>query len=286
MALTKEGRRKRLSKVLATRILPRIVLVLLCLVYIVPFYQMLTTALKSSQELMASPPTLFPHSFAWRNFPDAVAYIPFLRFFVNSLLLAGGITMGTVASNSLVAYGFSRIDWPGRDKLFYVVVATMFVPYPAIMISLFDIFAKLRWVNTYLPMIVPSFLGQAFSIFLMRQFLMGLPRDISDAAMIDGASELAIFAKIVLPLMKPSIAVVAIFAGVAAWNDFLTPLLYLQSERLYPLAIGLQFFRSQHTIAYSLLMAASTLVVIPVIALFLAFQRFFIEGVTVGSMKG
>lgn len=269
-----------------SRILPRLFLAVMCLIYFMPFFQMITTSLKGSKELMQIPPTVFAMKPVWSNYVDAVRYIPFLRFLVNSLVITAGVTVGAVLSNSLIAYGFSRIQWKGREALFYVALSTMFIPFPVTIVALFDIFAKLHWVNTFLPIIVPAFFGQAFYIFLMRQFLLGLPQELSDAAFIDGANELQIFRKIILPLMKPSIAVVAIFAGVNAWNDFLTPLLYLHEESLYPLSIGLQFFRSEHNVAYSLLMAASTLVVFPVIVIFLSFQRFFVEGATVGSLKG
>jgi multiple sugar transport system permease protein len=269
-----------------SRVVPRIFLLLLCFLYFMPFFQMIATSLKGSKELMLIPPTIFPRLPVWKNFVDAVNYIPFFRFFVNSLILTAGVTIGAVISNSVIAYGFSKIEWKGRETLFTVALATVFIPFPVTIVALFDIFAKLHWVNTFLPIIVPAFFGQGFYIFLMRQFLLGLPKELSDAAFIDGANEFQIFAKIILPIMKPAIAVVAIFAGVNAWNDFLTPLLYLQTEQLYPLSIGLQFFKSQHNVAYSLLMAASTLVVLPVIAIFLAFQRFFVEGATVGSLKG
>jgi multiple sugar transport system permease protein len=251
-----------------------------------PFFQMITTSLKSSTELMQIPPTVFAVHPVWKNYLDAINYIPFGRFLANSLIITAAVTVGAVLSNSLIAYGFSKIQWKGREVVFYIALATMFIPFPVTIVALFDIFAKLHWVNTFLPIIVPAFFGQAFYIFLMRQFLLGLPQELSDAAFIDGANELQIFRRIILPLMKPSIAVVAIFAGVNAWNDFLTPLLYLQNEQLYPLSIGLQFFRSEHNVAYSLLMAASTLVVLPVIVIFLCFQRFFVEGATVGSLKG
>jgi multiple sugar transport system permease protein len=280
------GRKERLKHVFATRIVPRVILALMCLVYIMPFYWMAATSLKSSSELTAFPPTFWPHKMVWKNYVDAVNYIPFFRFFLNSIILTTGATLGAVVSNSLIGYGFARIPWKGRDVLFYVAIATMFIPFPVTLVALFDIFAKLHWINTYLPLIVPTFFGQAFYMFLIRQFLMGIPNELSDAARIDGANELTIFSRVILPLMKPSIAVVAIFAAVNAWNDFLTPLIYLQSQRMYPLSIGLQFFRAEHNVAFSLLMAASTMVVVPVIILFVLFQRFFVEGVTVGALKG
>jgi multiple sugar transport system permease protein len=271
---------------IATRIIPRIILLVMCLLYFFPFYQMIITSLKTTEELNIFPPTLWPHTFVWSNYVDAIKYIRFLRFTLNSLIITAGVTVGAVISNSFIAYGFARIKWPGRDKLFYVALATLFIPFPVTIVALFDIFAKIHWVNTFLPLIVPAFFGQAFYIFLMRQFLMEIPGEISEAARIDGSSEFQTFRIVILPLLRPAIAVVAIFAGVNAWNDFLSPLLFLNSEDLYPLSIGLQFYRSEHNVAYTLLMAASTLVVLPLIALFLSFQRFFIEGVTVGSIKG
>ncbi len=273
-------------RLIGAQVIPRIVLVLMCVVYFAPFYWMVATSLKDNLQLGAFPPIFWPHPFVWRNYLDAVNYIPFLRFFINSLILTAGATIGAVFSNSIIAYGFSRIEWKGREVLFYVAIATVFIPFPVTLVALFDIFAKLHWINTFRPLIVPTFFGQAFYMFLIRQFLMGIPRELSDAAHIDGANEFTIFRLIILPIMKPAIAVVAIFAAVGAWNDFLTPLIYLSEEARYPLSIGLQFYKAEHTVAFSLLMAASTLVVLPVVVLFLFFQRFFIEGVTVGAIKG
>jgi multiple sugar transport system permease protein len=274
------------GKRIAGRVVPRIVLALMCLLYFAPFYWMLITSLKDNAQLGAFPPSFWPHPFVWRNYMDAVNYIPFLRFFMNSLILTAGATVGAVVSNSLIAYGFSRIQWKGREVLFYVAIATVFIPFPVTLVALFDIFAKLHWINTFRPLIVPTFFGQAFYMFLIRQFLMGIPKELSDAARIDGANEFSTFRLVILPLMTPALAVVAIFAAVNAWNDFLTPLIYLSDESRYPLSIGLQFFKAEHTVSFALLMAASTLVVLPVVVLFLLFQRFFIEGVTVGAVKG
>jgi multiple sugar transport system permease protein len=257
----------------------------MAILYVVPYYWMLVTSLKSNEELGRTPPTLFPDSMQFHNYHDAVTALPFGQYLINTLIITGLTIVGAVLSNTLIAYGFSRVQWPGRDKLFYVVIATVFIPFPVLMVSLFDIFAQLGWVNTFLPLVVPMFLGNAFWIFLMRQFLLQIPSEISDAARLDGANELQIAYQVVLPLAKPAIAVVAIFAAISSWNDFLGPLLYLQDERKYTLSIGLTFFRSQHDVQFNLLMAASSLVVLPVIIIFLAFQRSFIDGLTVGSIK-
>ena len=193
--------------------------------------------------------------------------------------------VGSVISNPLIAYGFSRIEWPGRDRVFLLVMATVFIPFPVVIIALFDIFARLGWINTFLPLVVPMFFGQAFWIFLMRQFLMQIPMEVSDAARIDGANEFQVFSQIVLPLTLPAVGVIGIFAALYAWNDFIGPLIYLQDESKYTLAIGLTFFRSQYDVQFNLLMAASTLIVLPVVIIFLLFQRAFLEGITLGSVK-
>jgi multiple sugar transport system permease protein len=292
---THAGSRGSARRFLGRFVVPRVVLVFGAILFIAPFYWMVISALKTRPEGTRVPPTLIPETFVWQNFPDAVSYIPFFTFALNSLVITLGITIGAVLSNTLVAYGFSRIDWPGRDKVFYVCLATIFLPYPVILVALFDIFGKLpafgiqgsqSWVNTFLPLIVPAFLGNPFYIFLMRQFMMGIPREFQDAAKVDGANEFQIFWQVILPLTRPAVTVVAIFAAVAAWNEFLLPLLYLHEQDKYPLAVGLAFFTSEHDVAYNLLMAASTLVVLPIVVLFLIGQRFFVEGITLGGVKG
>ncbi len=287
--------RRRFRRLLTGSILPRVVLIAFCLIFITPFYWMVVSALKSVPESTTFPPTLIPRDWRWQNFVDAVNFIPFGLFALNSLIITIGATIGAILSNTLIAYGFSRIRWPGRNKLFYVCLATIFLPYPVVLVALFDIFSKLpafgiqggqSWINTFLPLIVPAFFGNPFYIFLMRQFMMGIPKELSDAARVDGASELQTFWHVILPLTKPAVTVIAILAAVAAWNEFLLPLLYLQESDKYPLAIGLAFFTSEHDVAYNLLMAAATLIVLPVIVIFILAQRFFIEGITVGGVKG
>lgn len=265
--------------------LARIVLVVACLLFLSPFYWMINTALKEAPELSVFPPTLVPRIWKWENFTEAMGYFPFWRYLGNTVLITVLSTIGSVASNFVIAYGFSRIQWKGRDALFGIMLATMFIPFPVTMIPTFIIFAKLGWINTYLPMIVPSFFGAAFSVFLLRQFLMQIPFEISEAARVDGASEFQTMWRIILPLSKPALSVVAIFSALGAWNNFLGPLLYLQDEKLYTLSIGLTAFRSQHDVDMNLLMAASTLVVLPVVVVFFMFQKAFVEGMTLGSIK-
>lgn len=280
-----EGRQRGKYRELLGKTTSRIVLIFFSILFAIPLYWMFISALKSTGELSAFPPTLWPEEFVWSNFRDAVEFIPFFTYMRNTMIVTVGSVLGAVVSNPIIAYGFARIEWPGRDAVFYLVIATIFIPFPVLMVSLFDIFARIGWVNTFLPLIVPMFFGNPFWIFLMRQFFKQLPTEISDAARIDGANEWQIFWRVMLPLAKPAIAVVAILATVTAWNDFLGPLIYLQEESRYTLAIGLQFFRSTYDVEFNMLMAASALVVIPVIIVFLIFQRYFLKGLTIGGVK-
>jgi multiple sugar transport system permease protein len=284
------ARRLRVEKYARSQVLPRVVILLLGAFYLLPFYWMLVNALKSTAELGAYPPTWFPHHLEWSNFSRAVNVFPFWQFLRNTSIITVLTVVGVALTNPIVAYGFSRIQWPGRDKVFFVVLATVFIPYPALIVALFDIFAKLHWVNTFKPLIVPfffCFIPSPFWIFLLRQFFLQIPQEISDAARLDGASELRILFQVIMPQSWPALCAVSLFAALHAWNDFLGPLIYLQDPSKYTLSVGLTFFSSQssHDIQYNLLMAASTLVILPVVVLFLSFQRTFVEGVTVGGFK-
>jgi multiple sugar transport system permease protein len=286
----KRAERKPYSKdrtwrFLQTQVVSRIVLILGAMFFLSPLYWMVVTAFKETLELSVFPPTLLPTPWRWQNFLDALNQIPFWKYLWNTVIITVFSTIGAVFSNTLIAYGFSRINWIGRDVVFSIVVATIFIPFPATLLPLFIVFAKLHWINTFLPLIVPTFFGNSFYIFLLRQFMSQIPLEISEAARVDGANEWQIFWRLILPLSRPAIAVVALFSAIAAWNNFLGPLIYLQNDDLYPLSIGLQSFRSLHDVQWNLLMAASTLVVLPVILVFLFFQRAFIEGITVGSIR-
>ncbi|MBM3277200.1 MAG: carbohydrate ABC transporter permease [Candidatus Handelsmanbacteria bacterium] len=193
---------------------------------------------------------------------------------------------GQLLSCSLVAYAFARLRWPGREVLFGVLLATMMLPGQVTMIPVFLIFKSLGWYNTLKTLWVPSFFGSAFFIFMLRQFMRAIPTDLEDAARIDGCGPFGIYWRIILPLIKPALAAVAIFTFMGAWNDFMGPLIYLNDQRLYPLALGLFDFRSQHGGEYGMLMAASTLMTLPVIGVFFLAQKYFIQGVTLTGMKG
>ncbi|WP_380170534.1 carbohydrate ABC transporter permease [Kineococcus sp. DHX-1] len=266
----------------------RLVLVVISLAFLAPLYWMVASALKSDTELSAFPPTLWPHELHWENFSAAVQSMPFFTFFRNTVVVTVLSVVFAVASNFVVAYGFSCLQWPGRDKVFYVVIATLFIPFPITLIPMFDLYAKLGWINTWAPLVVPSMFASAFYVFLIRQFLLQFPRDVLDAASIDGANAWRTLWTVVFPQARPALATVAIFAAVGSWNDFMGPLLYLQDQDVQTLSIGIQAYTmtaSTEDFQYNQLMAVSFLVILPLVVLFFLFQRYFIRGATVGSFK-
>src|SRR5204862_2725556 len=206
----------------------------------------------------------------------ALTYIPFGLYTLNTLKICLLNVAGTLLSCSLVAYSLAKIRWRGREMIFYSLLATMILPVQVTLIPTFTIFKWLGWIGTILPLVAPSFFGSAFSIFLLRQFFMTIPNELSDAARIDGCTEFGIYRRIILPLSKPALATVSLFTFIGAWNDFLGPLLYLTDERTYTLSLGLQRFVSQHGAEWSMLMAASTVMTLPIIVLFFLTQRTFI----------
>lgn len=261
-------------------------LVGLSIVFAAPLLWMVSTSLKADPEVFADPAVWIPHRLLWQNYLDAFNYIPYFLYMRNTAFIAVASVIGSLVSCSFVAYGFSRLAWPGRNALFIVVLATMILPYQVTMIPRFLIFRQLGWLNTYYPLIVPSFFGNAFFIFLLRQFFRTVPWELSDAARIDGCSDVGIYWRILLPLAKPALATVAIFQFLASWNDFLGPLIYLNSQDLYTLALGLQQYQTEHTTQWTMLMAASVTMTLPVIALFFVAQKHFVQGIVVTGMKG
>jgi len=221
----------------------------------------------------------------WSNYTLGLASIPFFQQLKNTLVVCVISVIGTLFSCSLVAYGLSKIEWKGRNLLFMILLSTMMLPYQVIMVPIFAIFVKLRWVDTFLPLTVPTFLGNAFFIFLLRQFFMTIPKDLSEAAKLDGCSEFDIYRRLILPLSKPALAMVGLWTFMGAWNDFLGPLIYLMDERRYTLSLGLAMFLGQYGNEYGKLMAVSTVVTIPIIVLFFFTQKTFIQGITMTGMK-
>ena len=224
----------------------------------------------------------------WENFGNAIRAMQFFpQYLRNTLILCLLTVIGTVCSSALAAYGFSRIEWRGRNRVFIIAVATMMIPFPVIMVPMYALFQSIGWIGTLRPLWVPTFFAQAFNIFLLRQFFLTIPKDLSDAARIDGCGEFRIFLQIILPLCKPALLVVALFQFMATWNDFLGPLIYLTDQKDFTLALGLQFFQSQHGgTEWHYLMAASVIVVLPVIILFFFTQKSFIEGISMTGVKG
>ena len=271
-----------------------LLLVALSILFLLPLLWLISTSLKPVEETMRQPPTWIPQHFRWRNFPDAftyesqsLGYIPFLAYGHNTLVLCVLTVSGTLCSNALIAYGFARLRWRGRDAVFAATLATMMIPFPVLMVPLYTLFRAAGWIGTYRPLWVPAWFGSAFNIFLLRQFFRSIPQELSEAARIDGCSEWAIFRQVVLPLAKPALAVVALFTFMATWNDFLGPLIYLTNQKTFTLSLGLQYYQSEHGSAdWNLLMAASTIVVAPVIALFFFTQKQFIQGIAITGLKG
>ena len=220
---------------------------------------------------------------AWGFLFDAF----FVRCVGNTLFVTIAGVIGTVMSNALVAYGFSRIVWPGREVVFFLTLATMMVPFPVIMIPLFILFAKFGWVGTLYPLWVPYFFGSAFNIFLLRQFFRTIPFDLSDAGRIDGCNEFGIFIRVIVPLARPALSVVALFHFLYAWNDFLGPLIYLTDQDTYTLSLALFFYQAQHGgTEWNLMMAACTMVIVPVIVVFFIAQKSLISGISMTGLKG
>ncbi|HNP70407.1 MAG TPA: carbohydrate ABC transporter permease [Kouleothrix sp.] len=272
-----------------------LVLASISALFLVPFLWMLSTSLKDFSELFNN--RWLPTRLAWENYAQAFSFGQWPRWALNTVVIALASVLGTLLSTSLVAYAFARLRWPGRDWLFGLVLATMMLPGIVTLIPQYILFSKLpafgfqgsdTWVNTFLPLVVPSFAGDAFYIFLLRQFMRTIPLDLSEAARIDGASELRTWWSVVLPLVRPALAYIAITKFQYAWEDFMGPLIYLQRENLYTLQLGLRQFEAAAggAPAWNWLMAASLVVMLPVIVIFLLFQRYFIEGVTLSGMGG
>jgi multiple sugar transport system permease protein len=224
----------------------------------------------------------------WDNFINAVKAMKYFpAYLYNTVFLCLMTVVGTVTSSALAAYGFSRVQWAGRDKLFLVALGTMMIPFPVIMVPLYCMFRALGMIGTMQPLWIGSFFAQAFNVFLLRQFFMGLPKDLSEAARIDGCNEFMIFIRIILPVSKPALMVVGLFQFMATWNDFLGPLIYLTDQKDFTLALGLQFFQSQHGgTEWHYLMAASILIMMPILILFFFTQKSFIEGISMTGSKG
>jgi multiple sugar transport system permease protein len=276
--------RQRLIK----NIVAHAVLIAFSIAFMVPFYWMLVSSLKTNQQIFTIPIQWLPDPPRWENYSEALNYpnFPFLRFLGNSVFYSVSVTIGTVISCAAVGYGFARLRFPFRDTLFYITIATLMIPFIVTFIPTYILFKNFGLIGSYTPLILPAFLGNAFFIFMMRQFFLGLPNELADAARVDGAGHFRTFWQVMLPLVKPALMVVAVFTFLGTWNDFLGPLIYLSDNKLYPLSLGLYAFRAQRTTEWALMMAASTITTLPLIIIFFFTQRYFLEGIKLTGLKG
>ena len=252
-----------------------------------PLVWLVRSSVMDLAQIFVFPPEWIPNPWQWQNYPEALTTIPFLRYFLNTMTILVPTVLGTVVTSSLAAYGFSRLRWPGRDLTFNVLLTTLMLPYAVTLIPTFLLWARLDLVNTFYPLIIPHWFGGGiFYIFLLRQFFRTIPKELDEAALIDGANPLQILWYIIVPLSRPALMAVAIFATLASWNDFLGPLIYLNDSRNFTLALGLAEFTGLYSSQWHLLMAASTVVIVPVVILFFFAQRYFIEGIALTGSKG
>ena len=290
---TPQERTVQTAKQVTIEIVKYTLIILLSISFIFPFFWMASSAMKDDAQVYVAPPVWIPNPAYPENFVNAWSLLDFNRFTFNTVFkYAIPAMIGTLLSTSVVAYGFSRIKWPGRDLLFAICLATLMIPSQVRLIPLFIIFKELDWIGTYLPLTVPAFFGNAFFIFLMRQFFMSIPSELSDAARVDGANEFVIMWRIILPLAKPALAVVALFTLLGTWNDYFGPLIYVNKESQYTLALGINRLRGALTevgaqqLGFPYLMAVSTIVTLPILIAFFFAQRTFIEGISLTGLKG
>ena len=255
------------------------------LIFSVPFLWLVSTSLKADEKLFILPPQWIPDPVMWSNYIKALEYAPLMLYTRNTLYLTVLNLIGTLISCTMVAYGFARFRWPGRDVAFVILLSTMMLPPQVTMVPLFLLFRNLKLLNTFVPLYIRSFFGTPFYIFLLRQFMLSIPTSLEDAAQIDGCTYLDILWRILVPLLKPALTSVIIFQFTATWNDFLGPLIYINREELKTLALGLQAFQVDFNEQWSLLMAASAMMVFPIIVIFFLCQRYFIRGVVMTGLK-
>jgi ABC-type glycerol-3-phosphate transport system permease component len=251
-----------------------------------PFLWMIATSLKDQPQTFAFPPTIIPDPVVWENYRTVFSIMPFAHYMLNSFWISLVATAGTLISCSMAGFALGRLQWPGRDVIFVLVLCTLIIPAQVTMIPVFVIMNRWGWVNTYYPLTVPSFFGSAFGIFLMRQFFLTLPAELFDAAKIDGAHVIRIFAQIYLPLAKAAIATLSVFTFMGTWNDLLTPLIYLNSMDKYTVSIALTLFRGQYgETHWPTLMAASLVSILPTLILYILTQRYFVQGIATSGLK-
>ncbi|UXH43203.1 carbohydrate ABC transporter permease [Rossellomorea vietnamensis] len=262
-------------------------LILASIATILPLFWMISTSLKSGDIIFEIPPKWIPETFEWENYKKAVTDIPFFLYFKNTVIITGFRMFAEVFVSALVAYGFARFNFPGKNFWFVILLSTIMLPGEITMIPVFIMFSEVGWINTFKPLIVPSFFGgQAVFIFLLRQFFMSIPKELEESAVMDGANRLQIFYKIFLPLSKPALITIGLFSFQGSWNDLLGPLMYLNDSSKFTLQLGLAMFNGMTKVEWGPLMAASLLVLLPTIVIFFSMQKHFVEGITVTGIKG
>jgi multiple sugar transport system permease protein len=261
-------------------------LTLFAVVFLIPFFWQVTSALKTPAQIFAYPIKWIPPTPQWQNFYNVWTALPFHLFYKNSIIITASVILGRLTVCTVVAYGFAKKEFFGKNVLFVLLLGTMMIPYHVTMIPLFAIYRILGWIDTYAPLIVPAFFARdAFSVFLMRQFLLTIPNELEESAVLDGAGSITVFTRIYLPLCKPALISVAIFAFMLTWNDFIQPLIYLNTKSMYTLTLGLRLFQEEYEIEWHLFMAASIQVILPCLVVFFLTQRYFVEGIALTGMK-
>ncbi len=282
MRLTKS---KRINSMIID-ILVYIILGLGSILMLIPLVWMVSSSLKDMGSIFIFPPQWIPKPVQWRNYVDIWREVPFLKYIINTAIITGVCILGDILSASIIAFGFARLKAPGSNILFVIVLSTMMIPYYVTIIPRYVMFKSWGWVDTFLPLTVPAFFGAPFFIFLLRQFFMTIPKELDDAARIDGCGNFRIYWKIIMPLSKTALLTVGIFSFMENWNDFMAPLIFLNSPEKYTISLGLNFFRGIHAAHWHYLMAASTVALLPCLVLFFFAQKYFIQGIVTTGLKG
>lgn len=268
------------------RVLMQIILIIMAALAVFPFLWMISTSLKGAEEAFAYPPSLIPKTFRWENYKKALTDLPFDKAYFNSLKLAAINVTGQVLTSAMAGYALGKLKFRGSNVVFGGFIAVMMVPYTVISIPLFLIFSELNLIDTHLAIILMTAAYMPMGVFLCRQFIMALPDELIEAAVIDGASYGSIFFRIIIPLIKPALASLGIFSFMWNWNSFYTPLIFLNSQDKFTVPLLLNMFKGKYTVDWSLIMAASTISIIPVLVVYLFAQKHIIEGITITGLKG
>ncbi|MMZ44251.1 L-arabinose transport system permease protein AraQ [compost metagenome] len=270
-----------------SRIVLYIVLIMGSVLMLLPFVWLIRSSLMGTSQIFVFPPEWVPSPFQWSNYPEALTSVPFGRYFLNTFLIEVCVLAGVMLTSIVSAFTFARLRWPGRNLIFSLLIGSMMLPYAVTLIPTFVMWRELGGLNTFLPLIVPAwFGGGAFNIFLMRQFMLTIPRDLDEAAYMDGGTPLTVLWRVVVPLSSPALIVIGIFTFIDVWNDFLGPIIYLSDEKHFTLALGLATFRGLNNTNWPYLMAASSTILAPIVLIFFIGQRYFIEGITLTGIKG